>query len=45
MKKIRFEAKKDGFYGVYWKNKTSSIVAIIAMIGDDPEDYMARRCV
>lgn len=45
MKKIRFEAKKDGFYRVYWKNKTSSIVAIIAMIGDDPEDYMARCCV
>lgn len=45
MKKIRFEAKKDGFYGVYWKNKTSSNVAIIAMIGDDPEDYMARCCV
>ena len=42
MKKVCFEAEKDGFHGAYWKNKTPSNVAIIAMLGDDAEDHMAR---
>ena len=43
MKHIRFEVKTDGFYGAYWKNKMPSNAAIIAMLGDDPEDYMAKE--
>ena len=35
----------DGFYGAYWKYKTGSDCAMIAMIGDDPEDYLARTSV
>lgn len=45
MKKIHFNVKTDGFYGVYWKCKMPSNVAIIAMLGDDAEDYMAKSCV
>lgn len=45
MTKIRFEVEKDGFHGVYWKNDKLSNVAIIAMLGDDSEDYMAKKCV
>lgn len=45
MKHIHFEVKTDGFYGAYWKNKMPSNVAIIAMLGDDAEDYMAKSCV
>lgn len=43
MKKIHFEVKTDGFYGAYWKNKMPSNAAIIAMLGDDAEDYMAKE--
>ena len=42
MKRKDFDTKTDGFYGVYWKNKKSSKCAIIAMLGDDPSDYMAK---
>lgn len=45
MKKIHFEVKTDGFYGAYWKNKKETNSAIIAMLGDDAEDYMAKSCV
>lgn len=45
MKHIHFDIETDGFYGAYWACKTPSSCAIIAMIGDDPEDYMARSCV
>ena len=44
MKHIHFEVKTDGFYGAYWKNKKETS-AIIAMLGDDAEDYMAKSCV
>ena len=42
MKKRHFDVETDGFYGSYWKCKTGSDCAMIAMIGDDPEDYLAR---
>ena len=42
MKKRHFDVESDGFYGAYWKCKTGSDCAMIAMIGDDPEDYLAR---
>ena len=45
MKHIHFDIEKDGFYGAYWKRKEPSDCAIIAMLGDDPEDYMARSAV
>lgn len=45
MKKVRFEVEKDGFYGVYWQNKDRSDTTMIAMLGDDAEDHMARCCV
>ncbi|MBD5549538.1 MAG: acyl-CoA thioester hydrolase, partial [Lachnospiraceae bacterium] len=35
----------DGFYGAYWKTKNKSDSAMILMLGDDPEDYMARSGV
>ena len=45
MKHIHFDVEKDGFYGAYWQCKKPAEIAIIAMLGDDPEDYMARSCV
>ena len=45
MEKLHFEVEKDGFHGVYWQNKMPSNAAIIAMLGDDAEDYMAKSCV
>ncbi len=45
MKSIHFDVETYGFYGAYWKCKQNSHSAIIAMLGDDPEDYMARSCV
>ena len=43
MEKLHFEVEKDGFHGVYWQNKMPSNAAIIAMLGDDAEDYMAKE--
>ena len=37
MKKRHFDVESDGFYGAYWKCKTDSDCAMIAMIGDDSE--------
>ncbi|MFR3419685.1 MAG: acyl-CoA thioester hydrolase/BAAT C-terminal domain-containing protein [Eubacterium sp.] len=45
MKHIHFDVESDGFYGAYWACKDGSNCAVIAMIGDDPEDYMARSAV
>lgn len=45
MERVHFEVEKDGFHGVYWQNKTPTNVAIIAMLGDDAEDYLAKSCV
>lgn len=45
MRHLHFDLQSDGFYGAYWPCKTSSTCAMIAMIGDDPEDYLARSCV
>ena len=44
MKNIHFNVKTDGFYGVYWQCKTPVDIAIIAMLGNDPEGYMAKSC-
>ena len=45
MQKKHFEMETDGFYGTYWKCKSDSDCAMIAMIGDDSEDYLARTSV
>ena len=45
MKHQHFDIETDGFYGAYWQCKESTDAAIIAMLGDDPEDYMARSAV
>ena len=42
MKRIHFDLETAGFYGAYWACKEPSDGAVIAMLGDDPEDYMAR---
>lgn len=43
MKHIHFDVDRDGFYGAYWA--CDSDCALIAMLGDDPEDYLARSSV
>ena len=45
MKKLRFDIEKDGFYGTYWSCKEGSDCGVIAVLGDDPEDHMARAAV
>lgn len=45
MKRIHFALETAGFYGAYWACKEQSGAAVIAMLGDDPEDYMARSGV
>ena len=45
MKKRHFDVETDGFYGAYWKCKSDSDCAMIAMMGDDSEDYLARTSV
>lgn len=43
MKHIHFDIEKDGFYGAYWKCKNKTDAGVIAMLGDDPEDYLAKN--
>ena len=45
MKSIHFDIETDGFYGAYWECEGGSDCALIAMLGDDPEDYVARSAV
>ena len=45
MKRINFDIETDGFYGAYWRCKDENDEAIILMIGDDPEDHMAKSGV
>ena len=45
MKHTHLDAETQGFYGAYWKCEGDSHCALIAMLGDDPEDYLARSSV
>ena len=45
MKRIHFDAETDGFYRAYWACPGGADSALITMLGDDPEDYMARSAV
>lgn len=42
MKKVHFDLETAGFYGAYWECKEHSDGAVIAMLGDDPEDHLAK---
>ena len=42
MKHLHFNVETAGFYGAYWPCTGGSDCAVIAMIGDDPEDRLAR---
>ena len=42
MKTQRFEAETDGFHGVWYPLEKQSDKAIIAMLGDSSDDYLAR---
>lgn len=42
MKHLHFDVETSGFYGAYWPCADDSDCAVIAMIGDDPEDRLAR---
>ena len=42
MKHLHFNVEPDGFYGAYWACDGGAGCAVIAMIGDDPEDRLAR---
>ncbi len=42
MRHIHFDTEKDGFYGAYWSCGDAADCAVITMVGDDPEDRMAR---
>lgn len=41
MKHIHFDTATNGFNGAYWPCEGANC-AVIAMIGDDPEDRLAR---
>ncbi len=43
--KIEFSVEKDGFYGIYYPNSKPSQYAMIAMLGDSCEDYLAKKGV
>ena len=45
MKHLHFDVETAGFYGAYWACVGGSDCAVIAMIGDDPEDRLARSAV
>ena len=41
MKHLHFDVETADFYGAYWPCTGGSDCAVIAMIGDDPEDRLA----
>lgn len=45
MDKIHFDVETAGFYGAYWDCGKGTDAGMITMLGDDPEDYMARGAV
>ena len=45
MEHVHFDVERDGFYGAYWSCPSGASCALIAMLGDDPEDHMARSAV
>ena len=45
MKHQHFDVETAGFYGAYWACTGGADCAVIAMIGDDPEDRLARSAV
>lgn len=45
MEHTHFDVERDGFYGAYWPCPSGASCALIAMLGDDPEDHMARSAM
>lgn len=45
MKHLHFDVELNGFYGAYWACAGGSDCAVITIIGDDPEDRLARSAV
>lgn len=45
MDKIHFDVETSGFYGAYWDCGKGTDAGMITMLGDDPEDYMAKGAV
>ena len=45
MKKIKFTTEEDGFYGTYYPCKRQSEYVMLALFGDDPNDFMAKMGV
>ncbi|MBR3345337.1 MAG: acyl-CoA thioester hydrolase [Solobacterium sp.] len=45
MKKYDFNIARDGFYGCYYPNQRSTDRAMILMIGDSPDDTLAKAAV
>lgn len=45
MKRVHFDTASDGFYGAYWPCDQKNGCAVITMLGDDPEDRLARAAV
>ncbi|MCM1327825.1 MAG: acyl-CoA thioester hydrolase [Ruminococcus sp.] len=41
MKKIKFETKKDGFFGIYFENPVKTNAAMIIIITNNAESYIA----
>lgn len=42
MRHIHFDPEPDGFYGAFWEREGGGEAAIVAMLGDDPEDHLAK---
>lgn len=45
MERMHFELETAGSHGAYWECKEAGGAAMIMMLGDDSEDYMARSGV
>lgn len=45
LNKIEFNVKDNGFYGIYYPNPKGSKYAMIAMLGDSCDDYLAKHGV
>ena len=42
VKREYFSVEKDGFFGAYYENPLGADRCMIALLGDDIDDYMAR---
>ena len=45
LQRAYFSVEKDGFFGAYFPNPKQTDRCMIALLGDDIDDYMARAGV